>query len=391
MTNVRRETARREYTIEPGRKKENTYDYTLLFLTLVLVCFGFVMIYSSSSYVAQIKEGDAAYYVKRQMIAAALGLFLMITVSVICDYQALLVKRRLIRNWCVLSYLMAILLQVIVLIPGISIEYNGARRWLRLPLLGTFQPSDFAKLALIIFLAYLIQRNPKDMNKSYGFIRVYVFVAPLLVLIAKENMSTAIILGIITAGITFITCEKKWYFLILLILAAIAMAAFLLLGEGFRMERIQIWQDLENHPKGYQILQGLYAIASGGLWGSGLGESMQKLGFIPEAQNDMIFSIICEELGLVGAIAVLLLFTILLWRIFVIGMQAADLFGALLCMGVFIHIAAQVILNICVVTNTLPSTGVALPFISYGGTSVLLLMVEIGLVLNVSRQAKRVY
>lgn len=391
MANVRRETARREYTIEPSRKKENTYDYTLLFLTLVLICFGFVMIYSSSSYVAQIKEGDAAYYVKRQMIAAALGLFVMIFVSVVCDYQVLLVKRRVIRNLCVLSFLIAIFLQIIVLIPGIGMELNGARRWLKLPVLGTFQPSDFAKLALIIFLAYLIQYNPKDMNKGYGFLRVYIFVAPLLALIAKENMSTAIILGIITVGITFITCEKKWYFLILGIIAGVAIAAFLIFGDGFRMERIEIWRDLENHEKGYQILQGLYAIASGGLWGSGLGESMQKLGFIPEAQNDMIFSIICEELGLVGAIAVLLLFTILLWRIFVIGMQSADLFGGLICMGVFIHIAAQVILNIAVVTNTIPSTGVALPFISYGGTSVLLLMVEIGLVLNVSRQAKRVY
>ncbi len=152
----------------------------------------------------------------------------------------------------------------------------------------------------------------------------------------------------------------------------------------YRLERIKIWQDIENHPKGYQILQGLYAIASGGLFGKGLGQGVQKLGYIPEAHNDMIFSTICEELGLVGAFAVLFLFILLLWRIFIIAINAPDLFGSLIATGVMAHIAVQVLINVAVVTNTIPSTGIPLPFISYGGSSLLVLMMEMGIVLSVS-------
>ena len=153
-----------------------------------------------------------------------------------------------------------------------------------------------------------------------------------------------------------------------------------------RAERIAVWQNVETEPKGYQILQGLYAIASGGLFGTQLGGSKQKLGFIPEAHNDMIFTVICEELGLFGAVSLMLLFVLLLYRIFIIGLNAGDLFGSLICVGVFVHIAVQVVLNIAVVTNAVPSTGVPLPFISYGGTSVSILMAEIGIVLSVSNQ-----
>ena len=154
------------------------------------------------------------------------------------------------------------------------------------------------------------------------------------------------------------------------------------------MERFAVWQNVETHPKGYQILQGLYAIASGGIFGKGLGESMQKLGFIPESHNDMIFSVICEELGLFGAVALILIFVLLIWRIFVIAINAPDLFGGLIATGVLVHIAAQVIINIAVVTNSIPSTGIPLPFISYGGTSIAILLVEMGIVLSVSNQIK---
>ena len=175
---------------------------------------------------------------------------------------------------------------------------------------------------------------------------------------------------------------------IAIILAAVAGAAFIFLGEGFRLQRIQIWLDVENHEKGFQILQGLYAIASGGLTGTGLGGSMQKLGYVPEAQNDMIFSIICEELGLFGAATVMILFAMLIWRLFVISINAPDLFGGLVGTGILIHIALQVVINIAVVTNSIPSTGIALPFISYGGTSVLVMLGEIGIALSISNQIK---
>ncbi len=184
-------------------------------------------------------------------------------------------------------------------------------------------------------------------------------------------------------AICFVASRNKKYYVVIALILIIAAVLFIMLFP-YRLERIKIWQDIENHPKGYQILQGLYAIASGGLFGKGLGQGVQKLGYIPEAHNDMIFSTICEELGLVGAFAVLFLFVLLLWRIFIIAINAPDLFGSLIATGVMAHIAVQVLINVAVVTNTIPSTGIPLPFISYGGSSLLVLMMEMGIVLSVS-------
>ena len=162
--------------------------------------------------------------------------------------------------------------------------------------------------------------------------------------------------------------------------------AAMIMAEGFRGDRIDAWLNVETHPKGYQTLQGLYAISSGGILGKGLGNSVQKLGFIPESHNDMIFSVICEELGLIGAVAIILLFLLLLWRLFVIAVNAPDLYGSLIAVGVMAHIAVQVIINVAVVTNTMPSTGIPLPFISYGGSSLVTLLIEMGIALGVSNQ-----
>ncbi|MFW5668397.1 MAG: FtsW/RodA/SpoVE family cell cycle protein, partial [Acetivibrio ethanolgignens] len=214
------------------------------------------------------------------------------------------------------------------------------------------------------------------------------YMSPLVGLVLKENMSTAIVLCGIMVGICFVGSRKKWYYFVAAFFMVLGGAAFILFGEGFRMERIMIWLDVENHEKGFQILQGLYAIASGGLTGTGLGGSMQKLGYVPEAQNDMIFSIICEELGLFGAITVILLFVLLIWRLFIISINAPDMYGGLMCTGILVHIAVQVVINIAVVTNSIPSTGIPLPFISYGGTSVAVLLAEMGLALSVSNQIK---
>jgi cell division protein FtsW len=210
----------------------------------------------------------------------------------------------------------------------------------------------------------------------------------LIILVAKENLSTAIVVGVITFGMCFVSAKKKWFYILVAGIGAVAVWLYIMFGDSFRAGRIEIWRNVETNPKGYQILQGLYAIASGGIFGSGLGESMQKLGFIPESHNDMIFSIICEELGLVGAGIVLLMFLFMLWRILNTAMKAPDLFSALICTGVMFHIATQVILNIAVVTNSIPSTGIPLPFISYGGTSVMILMAEMGLVLGISSKCK---
>lgn len=260
--------------------------------------------------------------------------------------------------------------------------------------LGTFQPSDFAKMTAVLTTSYIIYLSPKIVNSFLGFIKVMIIELPVIALIAAENLSTAIVVSAIVAGICFVASKKKMYFIVAGILFAAAIGLYIALGmitgsSGFRAQRIDIWLNVETHEKGYQILQGLYAIASGGIFGKGLGQSLQKLGYVPEAQNDMIFSIICEELGLLGAIAIIAIFMMLLWRILIIAISAPDLFGGLICTGVLVQIAIQVIMNIAVVTNSMPSTGVPLPFISYGGTAVAILLVEMGIVLSVSNQIKQ--
>ena len=361
------------------------YDYSLLFLTLFLVVFGLIMIYSTSSYSAQLKFDDSMYYLKRQGVCVILGIVAMLVMSKI-DYRIFLQKIPFLRLRFVRAiYVICLLLQLYVLFFGK--ELNGAKRWMQIGPLS-FQPSDLSKVAVILFVAYMIHQLPGRISTFRGFLRVVLYVSPMIALIGKENMSTAIIIIGITGGVCFVASKRKWYFIVAIILAAVGGAAFIFLGEGFRMQRIQIWLDVENHEKGFQILQGLYAIASGGLTGTGLGGSMQKLGYVPEAQNDMIFSIICEELGLFGAATVMILFAMLIWRLFVISINAPDLFGGLVGAGILIHIALQVVINIAVVTNSIPSTGIALPFISYGGTSVLVMLGEIGIALSISNQIK---
>lgn len=368
-------------------KSYSYYDYSLLFLTLFLVCFGLIMVYSTSSYSAQLKFEDSMYYLKRQGICAILGIIAMLVMSKI-DYRIFLKKIPFIRVSVVMAaYVVCLIMQLGVLLPGIGVAYNGARRWLKLGPIQ-FQPSDLSKVAVILFVAYLIYQLPKRINTFSGFLRVVFYISPMILLIGKENMSTAIIIIGITGGVCFVASKKKGYFFIAILGVAALAAAYLVFGEGFRMERIQIWLDVENHEKGFQILQGLYAIASGGLTGTGLGGSMQKLGYVPEAQNDMIFSIICEELGLFGAATVMILFGMLIWRLFVISINAPDLFGGLVGSGILIHIALQAVINIAVVTNSIPSTGIALPFISYGGTSVMVMLAEMGIALSISNQIK---
>jgi len=367
------------------RKLHSYYDYSLLFLTLFLVCFGLVMIYSTSSYNAQRVYGNATHYLERQALFAGAGILIMLFVSKI-DYRIYITNLPIIRIKPVtFLYFLCIFLQIYVLIFGEVI--NGAKRWISLGPLGSFQPSELTKIAVILFTSYIVQLAPRRLDKFTGFLRVVLFIAPLLGLIVIENFSTALVVGVIMVAICFVASKKKGYFIFsgLLLVAA---GALLVLFVPYRFERITVWRNVETHPKGYQILQGLYAIASGGVFGKGLGESMQKLGFIPESHNDMIFSVICEELGLFGAFALILLFLLLIWRIFIIAINAPDLYGGLIATGVLAHIAIQVLINIAVVTNTIPSTGIPLPFISYGGSSVMVILFEMGIVLSISNQIK---
>ena len=284
-------------------------------------------------------------------------------------------------KYAIAAYLISLALSTLVLFAGNA--YNGSRRWLSLGPLS-FQPSEFAKLAVILFLARMVGRQKKKRNSFLNLVFVIALVLPIVALVGTNNLSTAIIILGIAVIVVFVS-DKRYMQFVWIAAAGAGMMALFLGMESYRLERIAIWKNPEAYEKGYQTIQGLYAIGSGGLFGKGFGESIQKLGFVPEAQNDMIFSIICEELGFVGATILMLVFLMLIWRFMVIAVHAPDLFGSLIAAGAMGHIAIQVILNVAVVTNTIPNTGITLPFISYGGTSVLFLLSEMGLVLAVSR------
>lgn len=220
--------------------------------------------------------------------------------------------------------------------------------------------------------------------------RTMLTLLPIVGIVGSNNLSTALIILGIGVALIFVSNSRYLPFIGVGVLG-IGFAVVFLAAESYRLERLAIWRNPEKYEKGFQTIQGLYAIGSGGIFGRGLGNSLQKLGFVPEAQNDMIFSVICEELGLAGGVALILLFVLLLWRLCVSIMHAPDLQGALLCGGIMGHLAMQVILNIAVVTNTIPNTGITLPFVSYGGTSVVFLLGEMGLALGVSSHRKGVY
>lgn len=373
------------------RQSEYYFDYSLLFIVLFLLGFGMVMIYSTSSYEAAMDYGDAAYYLKKQAVATVLGLAAMIVVANM-PYHFW-------ERFAVLGYVASAVLILLVLTP-LGVKVKGARRWLDLGIGLRLQPAEVAKLCMILFLASLVCKMGKSIQTGKGFFSVLAVPLPISLMVWQitDNMSSAIIIFGIAALMLFVASPEYKRFILIGAggLAVVAAGIYAVIGMagredlGFRLERVLAWLDPEAYAsgKGFQTLQALYAIGSGGIFGKGLGQSMQKLGFIPEAQNDMIFSIICEELGLFGAIAVILLFLLLIWRFMIIANNAPDLFGALLVVGVMGHISIQVILNIAVVTNTIPNTGISLPFISYGGSSVLFLLIEIGLVLSVSRSIR---
>lgn len=353
-------------------EKRSGFDYGLLVVVLLLVIIGLIILYSTSSYNGQVRFHDSFYYLKKQAFATSLGLAMMYVMANI-DYHIW-------QKYAVFAYVLSLILSVLVLLIGD--EYNGSKRWLSFGPLS-FQPSEFAKIAMILFLASMVVKHAKSMKKIKTLLWIMLLILPIVGLVGASNLSTAIIILGIGVILVFVASPLYAQFVWLGVTGVGFLAIFLAL-ESYRLERLAIWRNPEKYEKGYQTLQGLYAIGSGGLFGRGIGNSVQKLGFVPEAQNDMIFSIVCEEWGLVGASFLIILFLLLIWRFFVIAVRARDLFGALIATGAMAHMMIQVILNIAVVTNTIPNTGITLPFISYGGTSVLFLLLEMGLVLSVS-------
>ena len=370
-------------------------DRPFLVLVLALLAFGVIMGFSASYAYASVKYGDSLYFFKRYLLFAVIGLIGM--------FLCLYIPIRGIKMLTFPGYGFAIILLLLVLIPGVGLSEGDAQRWLYIPGVGTFQPSELAKLAMIMMMAwYLSKFSDKITDTSlgghpvlWGFggsCCVFGLIAGLVAL--EHHISGTIIVAGIGVVMMFVGRVNMKYLFIagaILAVAAVGLIAF----SNYGGTRIEVWKmvlfDPHNIPKdiardeAYQNLQGLYAIGSGGFFGVGLGNSFQKSGYVSQPQNDFIFSIICEELGFVGAAAVMLLFMGLAWRGYLIARNAPDLYSSLLAFGIVTQVTMQAILNICVVTALIPNTGISLPFFSSGGTSLVILMVEMGIVLSVSR------
>ena len=373
------------------REKEKLYyDYDLLLVIIFLMCFGLVMLYSSSAYSAQVDYKNDMFFFTRQAMIGIIGFIVMFIVSKI-DYH-------LYGAYAKELFWFSMFLMALVQTP-LGKTVNGARRWIRLPGGLSLQPAEFTKIAVILFIAYEICLLGQKAKKWDGIkiLLGYGLVATLGVFLLTDNLSTAIIVFAITCILIFVVHPKTKPFVAGVIVAGIVgiigiifLKYTLAKSDNFRMRRIIAWLNPEANADtdSYQFLQGLYAIGSGGFFGKGLGNSTQKLHAIPEAQNDMILAVICEELGVFGAILVLCLFAFMLYRLLFIARNAPDLYGALIATGIFAHIALQVTLNIAVVTGLMPTTGVTLPFISYGGTAIVILLAEMGIALGISSKIR---
>lgn len=364
------------------RVKTDRYDFGLLFVVLTLVLFGVVMIFSASYYTtmsSEIYNYDMFYYLKRQGLWAVLGTIGM--------FVAMNIPYQFWKRMAPLAYILSNL--ILLALPFIGAEKKGQVRWIEIGPMQ-FQPSEFTKLAVILFLSVYIINHRKDLANVVGFVKACLVLGIPVGLIALTNFSTALLLLLVGLTMLFIASPQIWYF-VAGGLALIPIGAILIIPEKFRyrLKRITTWLDPWSDPtdSGFQTIQSLYAVASGGLFGVGLGQSRQK-SFIPEAHNDIIFAIICEELGLIGAALVVVLFAVLVWRGIRIAINARDNFGMLVATGISATIAFQSLINIGVVTNTIPNTGQPLPFISYGGTSLVFTMGMMGILLNISKYPK---
>lgn len=370
----------------------NQFDFLLCITILLLLSLGIIMVLSASAPSALASENDSYAFVRKQAGFAVLGIVLMFIISKI-DY-------RFYKKYYWMIYFVSWAILLLVIVPGIGRSVKGATRWINLGF-GQFQPSEITKIGLIIFYAGYLSDHKDDLKSFFkGFIKPLLFLVPPvgILFVVQNHLSVSLVIVSITsvmmlmAGarvLHFAACggvrNKSEYFGLLGILQ--------MTGKGgFRLDRIATffdpWADAQG--TGYQVVQSLYAIGSGGLFGVGLGESKQKFLYIPEPHNDFIFSILSEELGFIGCLVVIILFAIFIWRGILIAMRAPDMFGSLIAVGVTALVAVQAIINIAVVTASIPTTGMPLPFFSYGGTALLILLCSCGVLLNISRAGSKV-
>lgn len=371
---------------------EKPFDFSLCIIIFLLLSLGIVMVLSASAPSALSTTGNSYTYVIKQVIFAAVGIVLMFIISKI-DY-------RIYKKFYKLAYAISILALISVAIPGIGVEVNGARRWIDLGF-GTFQPSEIAKVGLILFYAGYLTEHKNELGMFWqGCIKSFAYLIPPIGILFffQDHLSAAIVIVSIVSIMMIMAGTKIKHFLSIAVTGgSAAIAGMLILATRsdkgtFRLARLTTFLDPWQDPTGdgWQVIQGLYAIGSGGLFGVGLGESKQKYLYIPEPHNDFIFAIIAEELGFVGCLVVISLFAIFIWRGILTAMKAQDSFGSLLAIGITSLVGIQAAINIAVVTSSMPATGMSLPFFSYGGTALVILLCSMGVLLNISRSGSKV-
>ncbi|MCX7715658.1 MAG: putative lipid II flippase FtsW [Clostridia bacterium] len=380
-------TQRQPVTATKSKSKEKraTYrdmDYTFLLIIVIMVCFGLIMVLSASTPAANAKVGNSYQFFNKQLVSVCIGLAAMFTISRF-DY-------RIWKKYTKLFMIICTILLILVLIPGIGMLFNGSRRWIQLPGFQ-LQPSEFMKLAIGMYFAAMIEKGGGKITKVRGMMPYFAWIGVVALLMMMEThlSGTLVIVGIAIV-VMIVGGAPFWFFALMSAPGALGVFALAMLSPNKRARMISFlnpFQDIKN--TGWQVVQSLYAIGSGGIFGLGLGQSRQKYTYLPEPYNDFIFSVICEELGLLGAILVIALFMGFIIRGIKIAMEAPDTFGSLMVVGIVAQVAIQAILNIAVATSSIPNTGISLPFFSYGGTAIVILLAEMGLVLSVSRYGRK--
>ena len=357
----------------------NPVDFTLVIIILALLFLGLIMVLSASSPKSLSEYGTSYQFFIRQLVFAVLGVIAMAVISKI-DY-------RIYKRFYKLAWIASIVLLALVLVIGK--EVNNAKRWIVIRGSFQFQPSEMVKFLMIIFYAGILTKNRDDLGDFWkGLVKHLCMLAPIIVLLMLEpHFSVSIVIVGICCIMMIMAGCKLWQFLASGFSIGVPLIIALIKAAPYRLQRVVTFMDPWSDPTdtGWQVIQSLYAIGSGGLFGTGLGEGKQKYLYLPEPHNDFIFSALAEELGFVGCAIVIVLFILLIWRGILIAMKAPDMFGSLIAIGITALIAIQVIINIAVVTSSMPATGMPLPFFSYGGTALFLLLCEMGVLLNISR------